>query len=379
MELGARQPDGRRFSSFSWHSPRRSCSPSDLPLLIPTSATSRPRRRRSSASSTRWTRALRSRSRRTTTPTSSSTASTSISTRTRGISLRHGRASRSRRSASPSGFATSTSGATRTRRSRCMLGSKSLDDIIARVEAIQRVSRQDARILTAVKLYKAEVEAHRKSLQDSRAEQARIVDERASQKASIEGQLAERRALYESVKDEIARLQEQERQRQAALAAQARARARPPSSPRRRPPRRRRASIATPTYDPGIIPAAPPPDGTRASQVVSIALQYLGVPYVWGRHGPVRVRLLGAHARTSTRRSGSRCRTTRRPSTTTASRSPTTTSQPGRPRLLQRSRAHGHVHRRRSVHPRAAHRRRRSGSRTCPSGLGDFVGARRIL
>jgi peptidoglycan DL-endopeptidase CwlO len=31
---------------------------------------------------------------------------------------------------------------------------------------------------------------------------------------------------------------------------------------------------------------APPPDGSRASQVVAIALQYLGVPYVWGGMSP---------------------------------------------------------------------------------------------
>ena len=174
-----------------------------------------------------------------------------------------------------------------------LLGSKSLDDIIARVEAIQRVSRQDARILAAVKLYKAEVEAHRKSPGlAGRAD--RIVDERASQKASIEGQLAERRALYESVKDEIARLQEQERQRQAALAAQARARAQAAELAAQAAASAPQTSIAATTYDPGIIPAAPPPDGTRASQVVSIALQYLGVPYVWGGIEPVRVRLLRA-------------------------------------------------------------------------------------
>ena len=167
-----------------------------------------------------------------------------------------------------------------------LLGSKSLDDVIARVEAIQRVSRQDARILTAVKRYKAEVEGHRKSLQDSRAEQVRIVDERANQKASIEGQLAERQALFESVKDEIVRMQEEERRRQAALAAQARAAARAAELAAQAAAAAPQTSVAAPTYDPGIIPAAPPPDGTRASQVVSIALQYLGVPYVWGGMSP---------------------------------------------------------------------------------------------
>ena len=163
-----------------------------------------------------------------------------------------------------------------------LLGSKSLDDVIARVEAIQRVSSQDARILNAVKRYKAEVEAHRKSLQDSRAEQARIVDERASQKASIEGQLAERQALL--------------RVGQGRDRAPAGGGAPTPGGPRRSgacagPGRRARCAggrlgAADEYRDadlrPGIIPAAPPPDGTRASQVVSIALQYLGVPYVWG-------------------------------------------------------------------------------------------------
>jgi peptidoglycan DL-endopeptidase CwlO len=167
-----------------------------------------------------------------------------------------------------------------------LLGSRSLDDVIARVEAIQRVSSQDARILNEVKRYKAEVEAHRKSLRESRADQVRIVDERASQRASIEGQLAERQALYASVKDEIVRLQEAEQRRQAALAAQARARAQAAELAAQAAASAPQTSVATTTYDPGIVPVAPPPDGTRASQVVSIALQYLGVPYVWGGMSP---------------------------------------------------------------------------------------------
>ena len=34
------------------------------------------------------------------------------------------------------------------------------------------------------------------------------------------------------------------------------------------------------------IPAAAPADASRAAQVVSIAMQYLGVPYVWGGASP---------------------------------------------------------------------------------------------
>jgi cell wall-associated NlpC family hydrolase len=167
-----------------------------------------------------------------------------------------------------------------------LLGSRSLDDVIARVEAIQRVSSQDARILAQVKRYKAEVETHRRSLRESRSEQVGIVADRANQQASIEGQLAERQALYASVKDEIVRMEEAERRRQAALAAQARARAQAAELAAQAAAQAPQTSVSTTTYDPGIIPAAPPPDGTRASQVVAIALQYLGVPYVWGGMSP---------------------------------------------------------------------------------------------
>jgi peptidoglycan DL-endopeptidase CwlO len=169
-----------------------------------------------------------------------------------------------------------------------LLGSRSLDDIIARLEAIERVSSLDARILGQVKVNKRQVETHRRSLKDQRAEQADIVADRAAQKASIESQLAERRQLYESVKDEIAEMEAAEARRQAALAAQARARARAAELAAQ-------AAAAAPAYTAPLTTVAteapvefdaPPPDGSKASQVVSIALQYLGVPYVWGGMSP---------------------------------------------------------------------------------------------
>ena len=106
-----------------------------------------------------------------------------------------------------------------------ILGSRSLDDIISRLDAIQRVSGQDARILTAVKRYRKEVETRRARLHEARTDQARIVSDRAAQKASIEGRIAERQQLLASVEDEIVQLRAEEQQRQAVLAAQARARA----------------------------------------------------------------------------------------------------------------------------------------------------------
>jgi peptidoglycan DL-endopeptidase CwlO len=163
-----------------------------------------------------------------------------------------------------------------------ILGSSTLDDIIARLDAIERVSSQDSQILRAVKRYRSEVEARRANLQEARADQVRIVAERAAQQSSIEARLAERAQMLASVKDEIARLQAEERARQARLEAEARARL-----------QAQQAAALTSLnetvddgFDPAPIPTAPSPDGSRASQVIAIAMQYLGVPYVWGGASP---------------------------------------------------------------------------------------------
>lgn len=167
-----------------------------------------------------------------------------------------------------------------------LFGSRSLDDVITRLDAIKRVSSQDARILDEVKRYRKEVETRRAKLEKARTDQARIVAERAAQTRSIEGRLAERQQLLASVKDEIVQLQVEERQRQAALAAQARARA---ESQQLAAQAAAQYDTAQATYEQALddgdtynpdLPAA------RYSHVVPIALQYLGVPYVWGGSSP---------------------------------------------------------------------------------------------
>jgi cell wall-associated NlpC family hydrolase len=165
-----------------------------------------------------------------------------------------------------------------------ILGSSSLDDIIARLDAIERVSSQDARILTTVKRYRKEVETRRANLQQAHEDQAQIVAERAAQKQHIESTIAEQNQLLDSVKDEIARMRAEEARRQAALAAQAQAQAQAAiAAQQAQQDVLDQAAIApdydTPTYDPNL----PAP---RYGQVVGIALQYLGIPYVWGGSSP---------------------------------------------------------------------------------------------
>ena len=170
-----------------------------------------------------------------------------------------------------------------------LLGAESLDDLINRLEAVRRVGAQDAQVLGDVKKFKAEV-IHRKArLEKAQAAQVQVVAQRASERQAIEGQLAERQRLLSSIKDQIAQLKAQEARRQAALAAQARLRF---QAQQQQATALAAASTQEPVTDvtaPSLdassdsIAAAPP---SQYGGAVGIAMQYLGIPYVWGGSTP---------------------------------------------------------------------------------------------
>jgi peptidoglycan DL-endopeptidase CwlO len=170
-----------------------------------------------------------------------------------------------------------------------ILGASSLGDLIERIDSVNRISDQDARITEEVTRFRNEVQARQQHLERARAEQRKIVAERAAQRSAIEGRLAARQTLLASIKDEIATLEAAERARQARLARQARAQAgasreqsggdQQPSPAPSNP-----APAPSPSPSPSTPPAAPPPQ--THSAVVNIALRYLGVPYRWGGASP---------------------------------------------------------------------------------------------
>jgi peptidoglycan DL-endopeptidase CwlO len=165
-----------------------------------------------------------------------------------------------------------------------LLGARSLDDIISRLDTIERVSHQDARVLREVRRFRAEVAARQQRLEKAQKEQARAVAEKAAQKAAIESSLAHRQDLLGSVKDEIAQMRAAEQARQAQLAAEARARL---EAERLAALQAQNETVDSTFSAPEVVTTtAPLPDGSQASQVVAIAMQYLGVPYVWGGSSP---------------------------------------------------------------------------------------------
>ena len=164
-----------------------------------------------------------------------------------------------------------------------LVGSSSLEELVDGLEAVSSVSKQDTQVLGNVRTFQAQVKERRAQLKREKARQAELVAERAAHKASIESQLAQRRNLLSSIKNEIAQIQAAERRRQAELARQARARAAAPQplipsfAASAQP-----AEAAAPS-EPSALPAAPP---SRFGGVVGIAMGYLGTPYVYGGASP---------------------------------------------------------------------------------------------
>jgi cell wall-associated NlpC family hydrolase len=169
-----------------------------------------------------------------------------------------------------------------------LLGATRLDDLINRLDAVERVSEQDAHVLGQLRTFRTQVQRRRANLARAHRRQAAVVRERAAQRAAIEAKLAERQRLLSSIQSEIRRLEAQEAARQAALERQARARLlaqQQAAAAAQAPPEQTAPAFADPLVGPGVVEAAAPPP-SRHGGVVGIAMQFLGTPYVWGGSSP---------------------------------------------------------------------------------------------
>jgi cell wall-associated NlpC family hydrolase len=153
-----------------------------------------------------------------------------------------------------------------------VLGATSIDDLVNRIESVQSVSSQDVAVVHQVVTFKREITVRQHLLVRDHRAQATLVKQRAAAKARIASELGHQQRLYNSIKGEIAHLIAMQRARQLALARQA----------QQRLTSYQASNPVTGTLTPdGYV--APP---TQYSGVVGIAMQYLGVPYVWGGASP---------------------------------------------------------------------------------------------
>jgi cell wall-associated NlpC family hydrolase len=162
-----------------------------------------------------------------------------------------------------------------------ILGAKSLVEVLTRIDTENRVSSLDAQVANQVVIYKSAVKHHARALAVEKRQVIRLVAERQQQQRAIETRLGERRRLLSSLNGEVQRLiaAQQRRELLAAQAAQARYAA-------------AQEQPATPYATTAVGATAQTPEGATVippsshGGVVGVALQYLGVPYVWAGSSP---------------------------------------------------------------------------------------------
>jgi len=196
-----------------------------------------------------------------------------------------------------------------------VLGARSLDDMISRMDSAKSVTSLDARVLGEVKTFRLAVKHSGELLAKQHAAQARVVAQRAAAKQSIQSQIGQTNSLLASIKGQIAQMvaAEAARQRQLAAAAQHRlevahrvaqqqaqdtvvgatAIAPAPPSNDAAPPSNDTAAPASTDSSTSTAPAPAPetpvavaaPPATHGS-AASAAMSQLGTPYVWGGASP---------------------------------------------------------------------------------------------
>jgi peptidoglycan DL-endopeptidase CwlO len=163
-----------------------------------------------------------------------------------------------------------------------ILGARSLDDLITRMDSAKSITTQDAAVLAQVKQFRAVIKHSGEVLAQARAKQQRVVQQRAAAKGSIESQIAQQNSLLSSIKGEIARLVAADRARQLQMAAAAQARLQLAHRVQQQSAQDTVVGVTAVAPQADTVVAPPPTHGG----VVGVALSQLGTPYVWAGSAP---------------------------------------------------------------------------------------------
>jgi cell wall-associated NlpC family hydrolase len=159
-----------------------------------------------------------------------------------------------------------------------VLGARSLDDMITRMDSAKSVTGLDARVLSQVKTFRTAVKRNHELLAKAHAAQQHVVSQRASAKASIESQIGRQQSLLSSIKGQIAQIVAAERARQLQMAAAAQARL---SVAHRMA---QETIVGASAIAPQALTIVAPP--SSLSGAAGVAMSQLGKPYVWAAAGP---------------------------------------------------------------------------------------------
>ena len=173
-------------------------------------------------------------------------------------------------------------------------GAKSLSQMIDRAESAQVLSNQDAALSQQAQRFEHSVQLRQEQLTKLKHERETTVASLATKRSEINSALARQKQLLASIHSSIQQLQQQEAEREARLRAEAQARLKAQleaqAAARAAAAQPAQTTAPPPTSTTGVaappvsVPVANP--GVGHPQAASIALQYLGVPYVWGGSSP---------------------------------------------------------------------------------------------
>jgi peptidoglycan DL-endopeptidase CwlO len=176
-------------------------------------------------------------------------------------------------------------------------GANSISQMIDRAESAQVLSSQDASLGQQALRFERNVQQRERQLQHLKRQREAALAEIEAKKRTVQSELAQERRLLASIHTTIQNLQAQEAAREQRLKAEAEARLRAQLQAQAAAAAAAAQAAAQPTAPPsgsssgGVV--VPPPvnipvgsPGVGHPQAASIALQYLGVPYVWGGASP---------------------------------------------------------------------------------------------
>jgi peptidoglycan DL-endopeptidase CwlO len=162
-----------------------------------------------------------------------------------------------------------------------VLGARSLDDMITRMDSAKSVTSLDARVLAQVKTFRTAVKRNHELLAKAHVAQQNVVSQRAAAKASISSQITQQNSLLSSIKGEIARIVAADRARQLQMAAVAQQRL---SLARVSQAQSQDNIVGATVIAPQSQTVVAPP--STHSGAADAALGQLGTPYVWAGSQP---------------------------------------------------------------------------------------------
>ncbi len=176
-----------------------------------------------------------------------------------------------------------------------LMGASSFSDVVNFLDQMERLSERDAEILAEVTDYQDAVKTRKAELAQQIEDQEVLAAQAEAAKTKVGEQLAANEEALAGKEAEIAQLEREEAERQARLAAEAKKKAEEARKQAEAEAAARAAAEAeseetaqnnstSPSSSQDVSVSVP--DSANSSEVVSIAMEYLGCPYVWGGESP---------------------------------------------------------------------------------------------